>query len=62
MFTTRKISKDLVAVTYDTTHMYLRKSGKKYFGTEKEAVIMEEGKLIINKSVLDEFGLKLEIR
>lgn len=61
MFTVNKISKDVVAVTYDSANVYLRKSGKKYYGTEKSAVKVTEDKVIIYKKVLDEFGLKIEI-
>jgi len=61
MFTVNKVSNDLVAVTYDSKYMYVRRSGKKYYGTEKCLARLDEGKLTINKSVLDEFGLELEI-
>lgn len=61
MFTRNKVSKDIVAVTYDSTEICLRKSGKKYFGTERCAVKLIEGKLMISKKILDRFGIELEI-
>lgn len=62
MFTVNKISKDVVAVNYDSANIYLRKSGKKYYGTEKCAVSFKENKLIINKEVLKEFGIEIEYK
>ena len=62
MFTVNKVSRDLVAVTYDSKTMCVRKSGRKYFDTEKCVAKLMEGKLVINKKVLDEFGLKLEVK
>lgn len=61
MFTTNKISKDLVAVTHDSKQMCIRRSGRKYFGKEKCVALLTEGKLIIDKKALDEFGLELKI-
>ncbi len=65
MFTTSKISKDTVAVLYnapDKTGIAIRKSGRAYFGTEKYAVTVMDGKIVIDKSVLEQFGLNLEIK
>lgn len=35
MLQTRKINKELVAVSFEPTEIMLRKSGKEYFGKEK---------------------------
>ena len=61
MFETRKITKDLVVVTYDATEMRVRYSGKKYFGTEKCFASIKGSKLTINKEVLDKYGIELEV-
>jgi len=65
MIATRKVNKNVVAVlsfgVYPAS-MALRNSGRDYYGTEKDAVHFEEDKLVINKKVLDHFGLSLEVR
>lgn len=64
MIATRKINKDTVAVlsfgAYPAS-IAIRKSGRDYFGTEKDAVHFEEDKLVINKKVLNHYGLSLEV-
>lgn len=64
MIATRKINKDTVAVlsfgVYPAS-IAIRKSGRDYFGTEKDVVHFEEDKLVINKKVLDHYGLSLEV-
>lgn len=61
MFETRKITNDLVVVTYDATEMRIRYSGKKYFRTEECFARIKERKLTINKEVLDKYGIELEV-
>ena len=64
MMATKKVNKDTVAVlsfgAYPVS-IALRKSGKAYYGTEKNAVRFEEDKLVINRKVLSQHGLSLEI-
>lgn len=64
MIATRKVNKNVVAVlsfgVYPAS-MALRNSGRDYYGTEKDVVHFEEDKLVINKKVLDHYGLSLEV-
>lgn len=66
MYLTRKISDDCVAVAKEGIEVplgvFLRKSGKKYYGTEEPAVYLCEGKLIINKPIAEKYGLKVIVR
>ena len=62
MLQTTKISKNLVAVTFDSKEILLRESGRAYFGKEKPVVTIESDRIVINKAVADQFGLTIEIR
>lgn len=66
MYLNRKVTDDCVAVAKEGIEaplgIFLRKSGKKYYGTEEPAVYMYEGKLIINKPVAEKYGLQVVVR
>ena len=64
MIATKKVNKDTVAVLSfgaDPVLIALRKSGKVYYGTEKTVVRFKEDKLVIDRKVLSQHGLSLEI-
>ena len=65
MIATRKVNKNVVAVlsfgVYPAS-ISLRNSGREYYGTEKDVVHFEEDKLVIDKKVLNHYGLSLEIK
>lgn len=64
MMATKKVNKDTVAVLSfgaDPVLIALRKSGKVYYGTEKTVVRFKEDKLVIDRKVLSQYGLSLEI-
>lgn len=62
MLQTTKIAKNLVGVTFDAKEILLRESGKANFGTEKPVVTIESDRIVINKTVADQFGLTIEIK
>lgn len=65
MFMTKKINKDTVAVLFggvETPSISLRKSGKAYIGHEEGAIYLCEDKIVINKPVIEKYGLKLVVR
>lgn len=61
MMQTRKIRKDLVAVSFAPTEIMLRNSGKQYYGKEKMLVHLVGDTVIIDKSVAREFGIVIKI-
>ena len=65
MFMTKKINKNTVAVLFggvEAPSISLRKSGKAYYGTEEGAIYLCEDKIVINKPVVEKYGLKLVVR
>ena len=60
MLQTKKISDAAVAVSFDPTEILIRKSGKQYFGKEKALARITDGKLVIDESVAEEFGIEIE--
>ena len=62
MFITKKVNKNVVAVMDNyPPSIYLRKSGKQYYGKEIAACVVKEDKVIINKRNIESFGLEIEI-
>jgi len=53
-----------VSVGFDPGELYLRKQGKGEFYNLKNVSYLDkdENKFIINKSVLDKYGIELEIK
>ena len=62
MLQTTKIAKDLVGVTFDSKELLIRKSGRKYFGTEEAIVTLEKDRIIVNKTIADKYGLLIDIK
>lgn len=59
MLQTKKISNDLVAVSFDFPDILIRQSGKANFGKEKPIVSFRDGKLIINEDTAAEFDIEV---
>ena len=59
MIQTKKIANGNVAVSFYPTAIMVRKSGKCNFGKEKELVRIDGDKLVINKSVAEEFQIEI---
>ena len=55
----KKISEDLVAVSFGPEDIYLRRAGKDYYNDEKCVVKIEDGKLYVNTEALKGFGIEL---
>ena len=61
MFLTRKINKNTVVVMdSDAISMAIRPSGKAHYGSEMKVCQIKDGRLIIDKSVAEKFGLSVE--
>lgn len=60
MLITKKISKENVLVSFDLNKIYIRKSGKAYFGKEELLVEITEDSIIINEEVANKYGLDLK--
>lgn len=55
-----KLNDDVIAVAFDPTEIMLRKSGKQYYGQEKHLIKIEDGCVIFDPSVAEEFGLQIK--
>ena len=62
MFQTKKVSRNVVAVIQDATRILLRKSGRVYYGTEETAVLISDKKIIIDQTVVEKYGLSIELK
>lgn len=52
--------KDVVAVSWDgPTEIYLRKSGREFFGKEECLCRFEDGDLVVNRKAAEKFGIGL---
>lgn len=60
MLQTRKVSNDVVAVAWEPTEIYLRPSGKQYFGQEECLAKIVNGRLYIYEDVADKYGITLD--
>ena len=60
MLITKKISKENVLVSFDLNKIYIRKSGKAYFGKEELLVEITEDSIIINEEVANKYKLDLK--
>lgn len=61
MLQTKKIRKDLVAVSFDPTKIMLRNSGKQYYGKERMLVRLVGDTLIVDEAVAKEFGILIKV-
>ena len=61
MFFTRKISKDVVAVVYDSPSIWFRNSGRKYYNTEIPVIQIQNSEIHINKNNAKQFGIEIII-
>lgn len=59
MFFTRKISKKVVAVVFDSPAIYLRNSGKQYYNTEIPVIQIKGNEIHINKENAEQFGMNI---
>lgn len=62
MLQTRKATDDIVAVAGNPMEIFLRKSGKAYYGTEKPLVMLQGTKLVLNRATAEIFGIEIEIK
>ena len=60
MLITKKISKENVLVSFDLNKIYIRKSGKAYFGKEELLIEIIEDSIIINEEVANKYKLDLK--
>jgi len=59
MLQTKKVGKDLCAVSFAPTEIMVRKRGRQYFGKEKVLVKLDDEGLVIDEEVAREFGIKI---
>ncbi len=64
MYTNKKVGKDAILVTNnnESNRMYLRMPGKENRATEQEFLRLDNGKLIVNESLLQQFGIELQVK
>ena len=61
MFFTKKINKEVVSIVYDSPAIYLRNSGKQYYGTEVPVIRIENNEIHVNKENAEKFGIKVVV-
>lgn len=61
MIQTRKLSpkSNKVAVSFDPCSIYIRESGKEFFGKEELLVCVKEHTIFVSKEIADKFGLSI---
>lgn len=60
MLITKKIGKENVLVSFDLDKIYIRKSGKAYFGKEELLIEITEDSIIVDEDIANKYGLDLK--
>ena len=63
-FITRKLDPphdNVVAVSTEPTHIMLRKSGKKYYGSEDTLVSIDNGVVTVDTRIAIQYGLQVHV-
>lgn len=60
MLITKKISKENVLVSFDLNKIYIRKSGKAYFGKEEPLIEITEDSIVVDEGIANKYGLDLK--